>query len=157
MTDKQYDKANPIADQTSSNISKEKEQKEIPTKKPPKPPKPEDKPFEEFINTELIPSFSRALEKRGIANSVLTLSFGERPVVGGECWMLLGEISEGRRFWLCFNENKITSNKTIALAEEEVKPSLLESFLIDEKKTTLSLLVSRLLQRLNGQKWLGHN
>jgi hypothetical protein len=33
----------------------------------------------------------------------------------------------------------------------------LESFLIDEKRMSLPLLVSRLLQRLNGQKWLGRN
>ena len=29
--------------------------------------------------------------------------------------------------------------------------------LIDERKMTLALLVSRLVQRLNGQKWLGPN
>ena len=29
--------------------------------------------------------------------------------------------------------------------------------LTDEKKITLALLISRLLQRLNGQKWLGAN
>jgi hypothetical protein len=34
---------------------------------------------------------------------------------------------------------------------------LLESFLIDEKRITLALLVSRTVQRLNGQKWLGPN
>ena len=45
----------------------------------------------------------------------------------------------------------------MAVAEGGSEPSLLESFLIDEKKMSLALLVSRLVQRLNGQKWLGPN
>jgi len=45
----------------------------------------------------------------------------------------------------------------IALADAGSEPTLLESFLIDEKRMSLALLVSRLLQRLNGQKWLGGN
>ena len=56
-----------------------------------------------------------------------------------------------------FASDKITSSKHIALAEGDSQASLLESFLIDEKKITLPLLLSRLLQRLNGQKWLGKN
>ena len=43
------------------------------------------------------------------------------------------------------------------LAESNSDPSIVESFLIDEKKATLSLLISRVLQRLNGQKWIGAN
>ena len=125
--------------------------------KPKKPPKPEDKPFEEFINTELIPSLSLALKNRGVSLNQLTLSQGDRPVVGGTSWILFGELFEGRRFWLCFSEKNITSKKTITLSEGSKKPSLLESFLIDEKKITLALLQSRLIQRLNGQKWLDAN
>ena len=53
--------------------------------------------------------------------------------------------------------DNISSNKTIAISEQGTDPSILESFLIDEKKTTLNLLVSRLMQRLNGQKWLTPN
>ena len=71
--------------------------------------------------------------------------------------MVIGELSNGRRFWLCFDTNKISSNKTVAIAEQGTDPSVLESFLIDERKTTKALLISRLLQRLNGQKWLGAN
>ncbi|NCV92459.1 MAG: DUF2996 domain-containing protein, partial [Synechococcaceae bacterium WB7_3xG_012] len=67
------------------------------------------------------------------------------------------ELPQGRRFWLCFTDEAISSAKTIAVAEASAEPSLLESFLIDEKKMTLALLVSRLVQRLNGQKWLGAN
>ena len=82
---------------------------------------------------------------------------GIRPVVGGECWMVYCQLNEQRRFWLCFNKEIITSDKTILLAESDSKPSIVESFLIDEKKTTLPLLISRVLQRLNGQKWIGNN
>ena len=71
--------------------------------------------------------------------------------------MVRGELSGERRFWLCFSTDAITAGKTIALSESGTEPSLLESFLIDEKRITLALLQSRLLQRLNGQKWLGGN
>ena len=82
---------------------------------------------------------------------------GKRPVVGGNCWMVICEMSEQRKFWLCFNKDMITSDKTILLAESNSDPSIVESFLIDVKKTTLPLLISRVLQRLNGQKWIGLN
>ena len=71
--------------------------------------------------------------------------------------MVIGELPQARRFWLCFTSDSISSAKTIAVAEAGAEPSLLESFLIDEKKMTQALLVSRLVQRLNGQKWLGAN
>ena len=129
----------------------------LPTPKKVKPPKLEDKPFEEFINDYLIPGIIKELENRKISISYITLQNKERPVVGGICWLIEGEIDFGRKFWICFSNNEIRSNKTIVLAERGSLPSLLESFLIDEKKTTLQLLISRFLQRLNGQKWLGSN
>ena len=122
-----------------------------------KPPKPEDKPFEAFIQDDLLPVIQKELTGHGITPSVLELREGERPVVGGRCWMVYGELPPGRRFWLCFDQADITSGKTITLADPGTEPSLLESFLIDEKRITLALLQSRLLQRLNGQKWLGGN
>ena len=122
-----------------------------------KPPKPEDKPFKEFINEEFIPVLTTALTKSGFPPDGIVLEKSQRPVTGGQCWMVRGEISKGRRFWLCFASDKITASKLITLAEKGSEPSVLESFLIDERKTTLALLVSRLLQRLNGQKWLGAN
>lgn len=79
------------------------------------------------------------------------------PVVGGQCWQIQGELPGPRRFWLCFEKPDINSRKTFALAESGQEPSLLEPFLIDEKRTSLALLVARLTQRLNGQKWLGPN
>ena len=128
--------------------------------KPAKPapkPKLEDKPFAAFINDDLIPALNQSLPDRNQSPISLELVEGDRPVVGGNCWMIKGVLPSERRFWLCFENDSITSGKTIALAESGSDPSLLESFLIDEKRITLALLESRLLQRLNGQKWFGGN
>ncbi len=127
------------------------------SKKPPKPPKLEDKAFSEFILEHFIPGLKSSIQDKGILVADIKLIEGKRPVVGGDCWMVFCEISEQRRFWLCFNKEIITSDKTILLAESNSEPSIVESFLIDEKKTTLALLISRVLQRLNGQKWIGAN
>ncbi len=132
-------------------------EKPVIQKKPPKPPKLEDKPFNEFITAHFIPGLEAGIKNKGINIKCIKLIKGNRPVVGGSCWMVFGELSEQRRFWLCFSEEEITSDKTILLAESDSQPSIAESFLIDEKKTTLPLLISRVLQRLNGQKWLGAN
>lgn len=125
--------------------------------KPAPKPKPEDKPFANFIQEDLLPSLTKSLTAREQAPISLKLVEGERPVVGGQCWMVQGELPSERRFWLCFESDAITSGKTIALAESGSDPSLLESFLIDEKRINQALLESRLLQRLNGQKWFGGN
>ena len=127
------------------------------SKKPLKPPKIEDKPFKEFITNHFIPSLKDSIQDKGTVVKQINLIKGERPVVGGTCWMVYCELSEQRKFWLCFNRELITSSKTILLAESNSQPSIVESFLIDEKKTTLPLLISRVVQRLNGQKWIGKN
>jgi hypothetical protein len=124
----------------------------------PKPPKPEDKPFEAFINEDYLPALRREIEQRG-GGEGLILSFeqGPMPVVGSPCWQVRGGLAGGGRFWLCFTDASIDAAKTIALAEPGSEPTLLESFLIDEKRMSQALLVSRVAQRLNGQKWLGPN
>ena len=135
----------------NENSSSEKNQKPI------KPPKLEDKPFSDFIINDFIPGLKKAIEQKGTEIINIKLTAGIRPVVGGNCWMVYGELTEQRRFWLCFDKEIITSDKTILLAESNSQPSIVESFLIDEKKTTLALLISRVIQRLNGQKWIGSN
>jgi hypothetical protein len=125
--------------------------------KPAKPPAPEDKPFAEFVPELLIPAIAKEIEAYGGPACTLSFEQGPMPVVGSPCWMVIGVLPGSRRFWLCFTGEAITSAKTIAVAEAGAEPSLLESFLIDEKKMTLALIVSRLVQRLNGQKWLGAN
>jgi len=161
------DSANSSPDTTlKNNTDKSEKPKSVPdtkaevpkiSKKPVKPPKIEDKPFDEFIANYFIPGLKSSIEETGTPVNDIKLMEGKRPVVGGNCWMVFCELSEQRRFWLCFNKKIITSDKTILLAESNSDPSIVESFLIDEKKTTLALLISRVLQRLNGQKWIGVN
>ena len=122
-----------------------------------KAPAPEDQPFSTFVPDLLLPAIRQEIQAYGGADCSLRLEQGPMPVVGSPCWMVIGELPGGRRFWLCFTTDAIGSAKTFALAEAGGEPSQLESFLIDEKKMTLALLVSRLVQRLNGQKWLGAN
>ena len=123
-----------------------------------KPPAPEDKPFSEFVPQLLLPALAKECQAYGGPAPSLVFEEGPMPVVGGNCWMVKGDLPAERRFWLCFATPELGAIKTIALAEGGSRvPSLLESFLIDEKKMTLALIVSRLVQRLNGQKWLGPN
>ena len=114
-----------------------------------KPPAPEDKPFGSFVPELLLPALAKDIQGYGGAEPQLEFSQGAMPVVGSSCWMVKGSLPGERRFWLCFTAEDISSAKTIAVAEAGAEPSLLESFLIDEKKITLALLVSRLVQRLN--------
>ncbi|WP_186541006.1 DUF2996 domain-containing protein [Synechococcus sp. BIOS-E4-1] len=144
-------------DKTAKPSKPDSADKPVKPAKPAPKPKPEDKPFASFIQEDLLPSLTKSLTEREQAPISLLLVEGERPVVGGLCWMVQAELPAGRRFWLCFESDSITSGKTIALAESGSDPSLLESFLIDEKRINQALLESRLLQRLNGQKWFGGN
>ncbi len=123
----------------------------------PKPPAPEDQPFATFVPELLLPALTKEIQSYGGPAPELVFERGPMPVVGADCWMVKGQLPGQRRFWLCFTADNINAAKTVAVAEAGSEPSLLESFLIDEKKMSLALLVSRLVQRLNGQKWLGPN
>jgi len=123
----------------------------------PKPPAPEEQPFGQFVPKLLLPALAKEIQAYGGAAVELSFEQGPMPVVGSPCSLVKGTFAGGRRFWLCFTAEDIGSAKTIALAEAGAEASLLESFLIDEKKMTLALLVSRVVSRLNGQKWLGAN
>lgn len=123
----------------------------------PKPPAPEDQPFGQFVPNLLLPALAKEIQAYGGGAVELALEQGPMPVVGNPCSMVKGTFPGGRRFWLCFTRDDINAAKTISLAEAGAQASLLESFLIDEKKMTLALLVSRVVSRLNGQKWLGAN
>ena len=123
----------------------------------PKPPAPEEQPFGQFVPKLLLPALAKEIQAYGGAAVELSFEQGPMPVVASPCSLVKGTFAGGRRFWLCFTAEDIGSAKTIALAEAGAEASLLESFLIDEKKMTLALLVSRLVSRLNGQKWLGAN
>jgi len=128
------------------NISKPK--KELPIEK---------KPFQEFVNVHLIPSLIEEINQRGLEINNINLQNTNRPIAGDKCWVINCEIKDTCNFWLSFEKDDISSLKSFSLSKPNQKPSIIESFLIDEKRITLKLIISRVLQRLNGQKLIGVN
>ena len=125
-----------------------KPKKEIPVEK---------KPFQEFINIHLIPALTEEINQRGLEINNINLTNTNRPIAGDKCWVINCEIKDTCNFWLSFEKEDISSLKSISLSKPNQKPSIIESFLIDEKRITLKLIISRVLQRLNGQKLIGVN
>lgn len=126
-----------------------------------KAPALEDKPFAEFMQQYYVPAVEKAIASAGVKD--LQLNFAKQKVqitgfdTAEECWQLMGSLQNGlRHFNLYFPEEDIQGKKAFSCYEGK-KPSTLESFLIDERKVTLDLMVYGLVQRLNGQKWLGRN
>ena len=117
----------------------------------------EKKPFQEFINIHLIPAFIEEINQRGLEIKNINLTNTNRPIAGDKCWVINCEIKDTCKFWLSFEKDDISSLKSISLSKPNQKPSIIESFLIDEKRITLKLIISRVLQRLNGQKLIGVN
>ena len=117
----------------------------------------EKKPFKELINDYLIPQMKEELQKFGKKIVEIKLENNIRQITGDKCWYVYCSIQDTCNFWLSFEKDDITSLKSFTLSRFNEKPSVLESFLIDERKITLKLIISRILQRLNGQKLLGIN
>ncbi len=117
----------------------------------------EKKPFQEFINLHLIPALIEEINQRGLEINNINLTNTNRPISGDKCWVINCEIKDICNFWLSFEKDDISSLKSISLSKPNQKPSIIESFLIDEKRITLKLIISRVLQRLNGQKLIGVN
>ncbi len=136
-----------IVDENSEPL-KTKPKKEIPIEK---------KPFNEFINDHLLPSIIQEFKVRGFEVADIHLKNTSRPIAGDRCWVIFCEIKDICNFWLSFEKDDISSLKSISLCKSDQKPSVIESFLIDEKRITLKLIISRILQRLNGQKLIGVN
>ena len=130
---------------------------EKPITKPKKELPVEKKPFQEFINLHLIPSLTEEINQRGLEISNINLTNANRPIAGDKCWVINCEIKDTCNFWLSFEKDDISSLKSFSLSKPNHKPSIIESFLIDEKRITLKLIISRVLQRLNGQKLIGVN
>jgi len=128
-----------------------------PITKPKKELPLEKKPFQEFINIHLIPTFIEEINQRGLEISKINLTNTNRPIAGDKCWVINCEIKDTCNFWLSFERDDISSLKSISLSKPNQQPSIIESFLIDEKRITLKLIISRVLQRLNGQKLIGIN
>ena len=117
----------------------------------------EKKPFQEFINIHLIPALIDEINQRGLEIININLKNTNRPIAGDKCWVINCEIKDTCNFWLSFEKDDISSLKSISLSKPNQEPSIIESFLIDEKRITLKLIVSRVLQRLNRQKLIGAN
>jgi hypothetical protein len=148
-----------MADETTSNETKApaaaKPKKE-------KPPAVEDKPFADFVSQDFIPALQKGLAAQGVDDLTLTFEKQSLPVPGLEampaCWQVIGNWQGGQRqFMIGFSKEDITAPKFYCAADYGTQPSTLESFMIDERKTTLDLLVHYTVQRLNGQKWLLRN
>lgn len=132
-----------------------------PAAKKEKPPKLEDKPFEEFIEQHYLPALKDALTAEGLADVELIFSKEGIDIAGAEgeedCWQVTGKWGD-RQFGLYFLEGNINGPKAFTcVAGKGTRPSTLESFMIDERRVTLDLLVVFTLKRLNGQKWLARN
>ena len=128
--------------------------------KKPKPPALEDKPFREFIEEHFLPSLKEALTAKGIEDIELNFTQDKLPgIISPErCWQVKGNWLAGeRQFNLYFLQENIKGQKAFSYGTNGVEPSTLESFMIDERKVTLDLMVLYILQRLNGQKWLVRN
>ena len=146
--------SNPVSE---VNIKNENDTPVKPAIKPKKELPIEKKPFQEFINIHLIPALIEEINLRGLKVNNINLTNSNRPIAGDKCWVINCEIKDTCNFWLSFEKEDISSLKSISLSKPNQKPSIIESFLIDEKRITLKLIISRVLQRLNGQKLIGVN
>ncbi len=138
----------------------EKTTRAKPPAKKAKPPALEDKPFTEFMEQHFLPSLKTAMEKEGLENVELDFKQDKIPVKGfessPECWQVVGNL-DNRQFTLYYLDGAIQGQKAFSCTTDNKKPSTLESFMIDERRVNLDLMVLFALKRLNGQKWLGRN
>ena len=125
-----------------------------------KAPAVEDKPFAEFMQQHYLPAVKKALADQGAADVDITFAFQKVPMTGmtqDECWQIVGRWQKSlRQFNLYFLDEDIQGKRAFS-CNEGSHPSTLESFLIDERRVTLDLMIYGLVQRLNGQKWLKMN
>ncbi|MBE9179204.1 DUF2996 domain-containing protein [Oculatella sp. LEGE 06141] len=123
-----------------------------------KPPAVEDKPFPEFITQEYLPNLQKMLAKQGIEGVDLKFEKQKLPIRGvddTDCWQVIGKLRADKHLFIIgFMKEDISGPKFFCAADYGAKPSILESFMIDERRVTLDLLLLYTIQRLNGQKWL---
>ncbi len=124
-----------------------------------KPPAIEDQPFADFIQKHLVPAIETSLATQGWTD--LNLQFTKSPVsISGlagipDCWQIIGQGQQGKRqFNLYFFDENIQGQRGFSCSSNQGRMSSIESFLIDERKITLDLLMFGLMKRLNAQQWL---
>jgi hypothetical protein len=133
-----------------------------PAAKKEKAPAIEDKPFTEFMEQHFTPALKKELNEQGLKDVVLSFVKEKMSIPGANsddtCWQVIGTWKSGQRqFKLYFPEENINGQKAFSYALNGQIPSTIESFMIDERKITLDLMLLYTLQRLNGQKWLTRN
>lgn len=153
--------AEETTDKAQAKPAAEKPAKTKPAAKE-KAPKVEDKPFAEFIERDFNPALTEALAAEGIKDLKITFAEQSIPIKGAnpqeQCWQVIGNWQNGQRqFNLYFLDADISGQKAFSYATNGKNPSTIESFMIDERRVTLDLMVLYTLQRLNGQKWLTRN
>ncbi len=160
------DAAAPIAESTSTAptaaVDGEPPVEKTVAPKKEKPPALEAKPFVEFIQQDYLPALTQALVEKGISDLQLDLSRAKIAVKGfktsPECSQVVGRWNGGKRqFNIYFFDDNIQGQRALSCVDQGNEASTIESFLIDERKITLDLLVSGLVLRLNSQKWLLRN
>ena len=127
-----------------------------------KPPKVEDKPFTEFMEQHFTPALEEAFKKEGIDDVQLEFTKQGIPIQGADSdeqyWQVIGNWQNGKRqFNLYFIDEDITGQKAFSYSTDGNQPSTVESFMIDERRVTLDLMVLYTIQRLDNQKWLFGN
>ncbi|MGL5831605.1 MAG: DUF2996 domain-containing protein [Waterburya sp.] len=149
-------------EQIKSAAEKKAEAQPAAKAKAEKPPKLEEKPFNEFIDQHYLPTLKEAMGQLGIGDVDLTFVQQGVPMKGTNsnepCWQVVGKWQNGdRQFNIYFPDEDISGQKAFSSSTYGTVPSTLESFMIDEKRVNLELLVMYTIQRLNAQKWLTRN
>ncbi len=124
-----------------------------------KAPALEDKPFADFVQQDLVPAIQTGLTAQGWSD--LDLKFTKAPVsISGlagipDCWQIIGQGQQGtRQFNLYFFDESIQGQRGFSCTSNSGRTSSIESFLVDERKITLDLLIFGLMKRLVAQQWL---
>jgi hypothetical protein len=129
-----------------------------------KAPAVEDKALPDFMAQDCLPALQKSLGDKGVAG--LDLKFAKQKVAvkgyeaAPECWQVVAQWQvekQPRQFNIYFFDENLQGARGFSYSIGNVKPSTMESFRIDERKMSLDLLVSGVLQRLNSQKWLARN
>lgn len=125
-------------------MAEAEEQKAAPKAKNKKNDEPQ-KPFVQLIEEDLIPATQQAFQQRKVNDLQLTL----------EGKTLIGSFAAGRRqFRILFADEELKGKKFFSCSSDGAPPSTVESFMIDERKQDLSLVVFYITQRLYAQQWL---
>lgn len=147
-----------MADEKTTNAAADAKKAAAAKKK--KKEKVEDKPFNEFITEHFVPNLKETLGNQDISDIELSFEPAAIPIKGygdEQFPQVVGRWGDGGQFRLIFQKEDIKGPKFYTAANPGSSPTLLESFMIDERRVTLDLMVFYVVQRLNGQKWLGGN